>query len=42
MNYDSGQCEIVEHLKDKPELFHEFYPYERFEEDQLLNLKKNS
>ena len=42
MNYDNDQCEIVEHQIDKPELFHDPYPYERFETDQLPNLEKES
>ena len=42
MNYDNDQCETVEHQKDKPELFHDLYPYERFETDQLPNLEKES
>ena len=42
MNYDNDQCEIVEHQIDKPELFHDPYPYERFETDQLQNLEKES
>ena len=42
MNYDNGQCEIVEHQIDKPELFHDPYPYERFETDQLPNLERES
>ena len=42
MNYDNKQCEIVEHQIDKPELFHDPYSYERFETDQLPNLKKES
>ena len=41
MNYDD-QCEIVENQIDKPELFHDPYPYERFETDQLPNLEKES
>ena len=42
INYDNDQCETVEHQKDKPELFHDPYPYERFETDQLPNLEKES
>ena len=42
MNYDNDQCEIVEHQIDKPELFHDPYPYERFETYQLPNLEKES
>ena len=42
INYDNDHCEIVEHQKDKPELFHDLYPYERFETDQLPNLEKES
>ena len=42
MNYDNDQCEIVEHQIDKPELFHDPYPYERFESYQLQNLEKES
>ena len=42
MNYDNDQCEIVEHQINKPELFHDSYPYERFETDQLPNLEKES
>ena len=42
MNYDNDQSEIVEHQIDKPELFHDPYPYERFEKDQLPNLEKES
>ena len=42
MNYDNDQCEIVEHQIDKPELFHDPYPYERFETDQLPNLERES
>ena len=42
MNYDNEQCEIVEHQIDKPELFHDPYPYEEFERYQLPNLEKES
>ena len=42
MNYDNDQYEIVEHQIDKQELFHDPYPYERFETDQLPNLEKES
>ena len=42
MNYDNDQCEIVEHQIDKPELFYDPYPYERFETDQLPNLERES
>ena len=42
MNYENDQCEIVEHQKDKPELFHDSYSYKRFETDQLQNLEKES
>ena len=42
MNYDNDQCEIVEHQIDKLELFHDPYPYERFETDQLPNLENYS
>ena len=40
MNYDNYQCETVEHKIDKPELFHDPYPYDRFKIDQLSNLEK--
>ena len=40
MNHVNDQCEIVEHQIDKPELFHDPYPYDRFETDQLPNLEK--
>ena len=42
MNYDNEQCEIIEHQIDKPELFHDPYPYEEFERYQLPNLEKES
>ena len=42
INYDNEQCEIVEHQIDKPELFHDPYPYEEFERYQLPNLEKES
>ena len=42
MNYDNDQYEIVEYQIDKSELFHDPYPYERFETDQLQNLEKES
>ena len=42
MNYDNNHSEIVEHQIDKPELFHDPYPYERFETDQLPNLESES
>ena len=42
MEYNSDHCEIVEHQIDKPELFHDPYPYERFESYQLQNLEKES
>ena len=40
MNYDNDQCGIVEHQIGKPELFHDPYPYERFETFKLPNLEK--
>ena len=42
MNYDNDQGEIDEHQIDKPELFHDLYPYERFETGQIQNLEKES
>ena len=40
MEYNNDHSEIVEHQIDKPELFHDPYPYERFESYQLQNLEK--
>ena len=42
MEYNNDHSEIVEHHIDKPELFHDPYPYERFESYQLQNLEKES
>ena len=42
MEYENDHSEIVEHHIDKPELFHDPYPYERFEAYQLSNLEKES
>ena len=42
MNYDNDQCETVKLQIDKPELFHDPYPYERFETDLLPNFEKES
>ena len=42
MEYNNEHSEIVEHQIDKPELFHDPYPYERFESYQLQNLEKES
>ena len=42
MEYNNDHSEIVEHQIDKPELFHDPYPYERFESYQLQNLEKES
>ena len=41
-DYDNEQCEIVEHQIDKPELFHDPYPFEEFERYQLPKLEKES
>ena len=41
-NYDNDQCEIVENQIDKPELFHDPYPYDWFETDHLPNLERES
>ena len=40
MEYENDHSEIVEHHIDRPELFHDPYPYERFEAYQLPNLEK--
>ena len=40
MEYENYDSEIVEHHIYKPELFHDPYPYERFEAYQLPNLEK--
>ena len=42
MEYENDHSEVVEHHIDKPELFHDPYPYERFEAYQLPNLEKES
>ena len=42
MEYENDHSEVVEHHIDKPELFHDPYPYERFEAYQLPNLEKVS
>ena len=42
MEYNNNHSEIVEHQIDKPELFYDPYPYERFESCQLQNLEKES
>ena len=42
MEYENNHSEIVGHHIDKPELFHDPYPYERFEAYQLPNLEKES
>ena len=42
MEYNNDHSEIVEHQIDNPELFHDPYPYERFESYQLQNLEKES
>ena len=42
MENENDHSEIVEHHIDKPELFYEPYPYERFEAYQLPNLEKES
>ena len=42
MEYEKDHSETVEHHIDKPELFHDSYPYEEFEAHQLLNLEKES
>ena len=42
MEYNNDHCEIVEHQIDKPEFFHDPYPYEKFESYQLPNLEKES
>ena len=42
MEYENDHSEILEHHIDKPELFHDPYPYKRFEAYQLPNLEKES
>ena len=42
MEYENDHSEVVEHHIDKPELFHDTYPYKRFEAYQLPNLEKES
>ena len=42
MDCDNNQCEIVEDQINKPELFHDPYPYKEFEGYQLPNLEKES
>ena len=42
IEYENDHNEVVEHHIDKPELFHDPYPYERFEAYQLPNLEKES
>ena len=42
MEYENDHSEVVEHHIDKPDLFHDPYPYERFEAYQLPNLEKES
>ena len=42
MEYENDHSEIIGHHIDKPELFHDPYPYERFEAYQLPNLEKES
>ena len=42
MEYENDHSEVVEHHIDKPELFHDPYPYERYEAYQLPNLEKES
>ena len=41
MEYENDHSEVIEHHIDKPELFHDSYSYERFEEDQHIILKRN-
>ena len=38
----NDHSDIVEHQIDNPELFHDLYPFEKFEESQLPNLTKKS
>ena len=38
----NDHSDIVEHQIDNPELFHDPYPFEKFEESQLPNLAKES
>ena len=38
----NDHSDIVEHQIDNPELFHDPYPFEKFEESQLPNLTKES
>ena len=38
----NDHCDIVEHQIDNPELFHDPYPFEKFEESQLPTLAKES
>ena len=42
MEYENDHSEVVEHYINKPELFHDTYSFERFEECQLQNLEKES
>ena len=39
---ENDHCDIVEHQIDNPELFHDPYPFEKFEESQLPYLAKES
>ena len=36
------QCEVMEHSIEVPELFHDPYPFEKFEVNQLPHLEKES
>ena len=40
MEYENDHSEVVEHHIDKQEIFHDTYPYKRFEEYQLPNLER--
>ena len=42
IEYENDHSEIVEHHIDKLELFHDPFPYERFEAYQLQNIEKKS
>ena len=42
INDDDKQSEVVQHLIDRPELFHDPYPFEIFEMNQLSGLQKES
>ena len=39
---DDKQSEVVQHLIDRPELFHDLYPFENFEMNHISGLQKKS